>query len=166
MHGTIDNALALDVESGEPSRWLPRVSKLLDEQCELCVGLDSLSARQTQAVGIGDTDGLLRILGQRQTLIDRVAAIGTALEPFREKRDALLARLSPAQREGIVQRVGKIAALVESVRARDDGDRVVLERMRSGVADELANLTKAKGAAAAYAANGAARGPVFQDRRG
>jgi hypothetical protein len=166
VQNTVDNALALDVESGDPARWLPRVHKLLDEQCELCVGLDSLSARQTEAVGIGDTDGLLRILGQRQTLVDRVAAIGTALEPFREKRDGLLGRLAPTQREGIVQRVGKIAALVESVRARDDRDRMVLEKMRSGVADELANLTRVKGAAAAYAANGAGSGARFQDRRG
>ncbi|HMN41212.1 MAG TPA: flagellar export chaperone FlgN [Phycisphaerales bacterium] len=163
---TMNNPLVADIESGDPVRWLPRMHKLLDEQCELCVGLDSLSARQTQAVGIGDTDALLRILGQRQTIIDRVAEIGGALEPFRDRKDALLGRLGPAQREGIVQRVGKIAALVESVRARDDADRITLERMRSNVADELANLSRVKGAAAAYAAHGAGAGARFQDRNG
>lgn len=163
----LDNPLEQDVRTGDPARWLPRVNRLLDEQCELCVGLDSLSARQTQAVGIGDTDALLRIIGQRQTLVDRVSDINAALEPFRTKKDELVARLAPAQRDGIVQRVGKIAALVESVRSRDDQDRITLEKLRSGVADELANLSKAHGAAAAYAKSTAApTGPKFQDRKG
>ena len=152
--------------NGDPARWLARVNRLLDEQCELCVGLDSLSARQSQAAGLGDADGLLRIVGQRQGLVDRVAQISAALEPLRARREELLGRLAPAQRDGIVQRVGKIAALVESVRARDERDRSVLEKMRSGVADELANLTRAKGAAAAYAANGASGGARFHDRKG
>ena len=161
---TIDG-LAAEVESRDPARWLPRVSHLLDEQCELCVGLDSLSSRQTQAVGIGDTDGLLRILGQRQTLVDRVMEINAILEPFRTKKDELVSRLAPAQREGIVQRVGKIAALVENVRARDDQDRVSIEKMRTSVADELANLTRVKGAAAAYSPAGVG-GARFHDRKG
>lgn len=162
----VENPLAGEVKSGDPAKWLPRLNKLLDEQCELCVGLDTLSSRQTQAVGIGDTDGLLRILGQRQTLVDRVVEINSSLEPFRLRKEELLGRLAPAQREGVVQRVGKIAALVESVRARDDQDRIVIERMRSAVADELANLARVKGAAAAYAKNGAGVGAVYQDRRG
>jgi hypothetical protein len=162
----IENPLAVEVKTGDPAKWLPRLNKLLDEQCELCVGLDTLSARQTQAVGIGDTDGLLRILGQRQTLVDRVTEINASLEPFRSRKEELLGRLGPAQREGIVQRVGKIAALVESVRARDDQDRISIEKMRSAVADELANMTRVKGAAAAYARNGATGGPMYQDRKG
>ena len=162
----IENPLVAEVKTGDPSRWLPRLNKLLDEQCELCVGLDTLSARQTQAVGVGDTDGLLRILGQRQTLVDRVTDINALLEPFRVRKEELLGRLAPAQREGVVQRVGKIAALVESVRARDDQDRIVIEKMRTAVADELANLTRVKGAAAAYARNGGGSGAVYQDRRG
>ena len=142
------------------------MSKLLDEQCELCVGLDTLSARQMQAVVIGDTDALLRVLGQRQSLVDRVAAINETLEPFRSRKEELLGSLAQGQQDGIVQRVGKIAALVESVRARDDQDRIAIEKMRSGVADELSNLTRVKGAAAAYARNGVVGRPRFQDRNG
>src|ERR1051326_6559866 len=95
---------------GDPARWLPRVNRLLDEQWELCVGLDSLSARQSQAAVLGDGDGLLRILGPRQGLGDRVVEISAALEPFRAKKEELLGRLPPPQREGIVQRVGRITA--------------------------------------------------------
>src|SRR3954470_21497024 len=95
----VESDLAADVRTGDPARWLPRVQKLLDEQCELCVGLDSLSARQTQALGMGDTDGLLRILGQRQTLLDRVVEINAALEPFRANKEHLLGALGAAQRD-------------------------------------------------------------------
>lgn len=174
---TLTHAPALTTEMmigellrGEVSSWLPMLGRLLDEQCELCAGLEALSARQSQAVRDGDTDALLGVLGQRQPLVDRVSQINATLEPFRAQRETLLGRLSPVHRDGVVQKVGKIAALVESVRARDDADRAALERQRTQVADELAGLTRGRGAAAAYAgyqtAMGGGHAARFQDRKG
>jgi flagellar biosynthesis/type III secretory pathway chaperone len=159
-----------DLLTQEPSVWLPRLAALLDEQCALCERLETLSASQSAAVAVGDTDTLLRVLGQREAVVDRVTRINAALEPFRAARDRALARLGPAGRDAVVQRVGRIAALVESVRARDDQDRTSLERQRGVVSQELAALSRGRGAAAAYAAGGAGggaySGPTFQDRRG
>ncbi len=146
--------------------------RLLDDQCAACAALESLSGQQTRAIGGADTDLLLRIIGQRQPLVDRIGEINRRLEPFRSGKDALLSRLLPAQRDGVVQRVSKIAALVESVRARDDQDRITVERLRGAVADELAGLARGRGAAAAYAAAGSrspasvSSAPRFQDRQG
>lgn len=152
----------------DPGVWLPRLTRLLDEQCAMCERLESLSDKQSRAVAGGDTDALLRILGEREAVVDRVTRINRALEPFRSSRDKVLARLLPAQRDSVLQRVGRIAALVESVRARDDQDRAVLEKQRTAVAHELAALSRGQGAAAAYAGAGAGTysGPKFQDRRG
>lgn len=167
----IPEPLPADLVGIDSSRWLPALTRLLDDQCIACTALEALSAQQTRAIGGADTDLLLRIIGQRQTLVDRVAEINKRLEPFRRGKETLLAKLQPSQRDGVVQRVGKIAALVESVRARDDQDRIAVERMRGVVADELAGLAKGRGAAAAYAAAGAGAGgygqpPRFQDRQG
>jgi flagellar biosynthesis/type III secretory pathway chaperone len=165
-------ALTPEVLHGDASVWLPRLTRLLDEQAELCAGLDALSAQQSRAVNDGDTDALLRILGQRQPVVDRMSEINGLLEPFRSRKEALIASLARAQRDGVMQRVGRIAALVESVRARDDQDRIKLEQQRTTVADELATLSRGRGAATAYAsaaANGYgayARSASSQDRQG
>jgi hypothetical protein len=155
---------------GEPSAWLAPLTRLLDEQRTLCAGLEALSAQQTGVLASGDTDALLRILGQRQTIVDRVTAINRALEPFRSRKEELLARLAPAQREGVVGRVAAIAGHVEAVRVRDEQDRRTIEGMRDGVAAELGGLTRGRGAAAAYTAGAVGGrgvgGPKFQDRQG
>lgn len=152
----------------EPSAWLPALTRLLDEQCGLCERLEALSDRQSRAVATGDTDALLRILGERESVVDGVTRVNAALEPFRSSRDRVLGRLQAGQRDAVVQRVGRIAALVESVRARDDADRAVLEKQRAAVGVELAALSRGQGASAAYAGAGAGTysGPKFQDRRG
>lgn len=154
---------------GDPVQWLSSLNKVLDEQAMLCQGLEALSREQSQFLSRGDTDALLVVLERRQPIVDRIMQINQQLEPFRVRRDVLLARLKPLDRDGVVQRVAKIAALVESVRARDDQDRVLVERMRGAVTDELAGLSRARGAAAAYASSGAgytSSGPRFQDRQG
>lgn len=167
----IPEPLPVDLLGVDAARWFPALTRLLDDQCRACTALEALSAQQTRAIGGADTDLLLRIIGQRQTLVDRIAEINKRLEPFRRGKDALLAKLQPSQRDSVVQRVGRIAALVESVRARDDQDRIAVERMRGAVADELTGLAKGRGAAAAYAAAGSSSGAYaqparFQDRQG
>ena len=165
---TSDEALTAELLRGEVASWFPMLQRLLNEQAELCAGLEALSARQSQSVRDGDTDALLGVLGQRQPLVDRVTRINAMLEPFRAQREALLPRLAPPQRDGVVQKIGRIAALVESVRARDDADRAALERQRTRVADELAGLARGRGAAAAYAGCSGAAGNTarYQDRKG
>lgn len=163
---TESTELSDELLHAEPARWLPRLTGLLDEQYELCTALDALSAQQSSATSVGDTDALLRIVGRRQGVVDRVAAINGELAGFRAHQQELFAKLAPNQRDAIVQRVGRIAALVENVRARDDADRAAIERMKTAIADELNALSKAKGAAAAYAANSYANGARFQDRNG
>lgn len=140
-----------------PAKWLPTLMAVLDEQAQLCAVLDTLSQRQSEAVAHEDTDVLLRVLGERQVVIDRVTRVNAALEPFRSRKDAVLGRLSAQEREGVAQRVSEISRLVESVQRRDDGDRTALERQRGRVADELSTLSRSRGAVAAYAAGNAVR---------
>ncbi len=147
------------------SRWLAAVAGLLDEQYDLCVRLEGLSETQSSHVQAGRTEGLLSVLNERQAVLDRVVEINGTLEPFRNRRDIAMSRLQAADRESLQNRIDRIAESVERVRRRDDEDRRALESQRRGVADELANLSRLRGAAAAYAGSGAT-GPRFHDRQG
>lgn len=155
---------------GEASSWIGRVCELLDQQLGACEGLDKLSAAQSNAVRTGNSDVLMRVLSERQVLIDRVGVINAELEPFRAGKERALRRLSDAQRREVMSRIDRIAALVDGVCARDEADRVVLERERTRVGDELAGLAKSRGAVRAYGGSQpggvAGGGARFQDRQG
>lgn len=147
------------------SRWLPTVVSLLDEQCSLSSKLEGLGAEQSVHVKAGRTEALLSVLNERQAVLDRIVEINGILEPFRNRRDAAMSRLQPSERESLQSRIDRIADAVDRVRRRDDEDRQALESQRQGVADELASLSRLRGAAAAYAGHGSA-GARFHDRQG
>lgn len=154
------------------SEWLPAVFRALDEQHVLCSRLAELGEEQAIHVESGKTDELMRVLGDRQQLLDRIVRINTRLEPFRSRREAIFPRLTDQQRGQIEQRIESIAGLVDRVRRRDDQDRQALEKQRKSVAEELAGIGKLKGAVAAYAgaaetvARSSNRGARFQDHLG
>jgi uncharacterized membrane protein YccC len=151
----------------EPKEWLPRLSMLLDQQGRLCEGLNELSEAQSVAVVEGDADLLMRILGERQVLVDRVSEINSELDVFRRVRERALAMLSESQRAGVNGQVERIAKLVDGVCERDERDRAALEKQRQRVSEEIGGLGKARGAVRAY--GGAGTGvvaPRFQDRHG
>lgn len=155
-------AIAFD---GDPPEWLPRLQTLLTEQFDLCEKLDGLSAAQTIAVDRGDSDVLMRILGERQVLVDKVSAINSELESFRRVRDRALAKLGEMDRSKVNRQIERIAALVDGVCARDEKDRATLEAQRRLVSDELVGVNRAQGAVRAYGAGAGAPSPRFQDRR-
>lgn len=160
-----------------PGAWLPVVASLLDEQRRLCQELESLGIEQSGYVASGRTDDLLSVLSRRQVVLDRVVEINQALDPFRDRREAIMSTLQSADREKLQRRIDAIAESVDRVRRRDDQDRRLLEEQRQIVADEISGITRVKGAAAAYAGAGAvgltsgvrgfdAPAPRFHDRHG
>jgi FlgN protein len=158
--------LAEWIATGESSRWLPMVMKLLDEQLTLCRGLDALSQRQSQAVARSDTDGLLRVLGERGVIIDRVGTINRLLEPFREAKASAMQHVAQPERDSISRSIAAIADLVERVQTRDDADKRMIEQQRSAAASELTELSRARGAVRAYGGSAAHTSPRYQDREG
>jgi len=167
-----DEAFSLSMLDQPTSRWTPVLLKLLDEQRELCMRLESLSREQTSHVEAGRTDALIGVLSDRQRVIDRVVEINDRLEPFRSRREALMNRMSSGEQQGVQVRIDAIADSVERVRARDDADRLALEKQRSIVGDELTSLTRGRGAMTAYGSPSASAradgGNVtgLQDRQG
>lgn len=142
-----------------------RLRRLLDEQETLFVRLDALSKRQRALVEEERTDELLRLLTERQTVIDAVGGIAREVQPYRDRWEAVLAEASAEQRERFSEQIERVAELASRVAARDDADRKLMEQRRDTLAGELAGAGRARGAVAAYGGGKAGRPAAkFQDR--
>lgn len=141
----------------------PRVEELLTLQQEFFGQLDALGERQTSLVEEERTGELLELLGQRQRLIDGIAEIGTMLEPFRARWGEVMDGLPDEMRDRVRQRVDLLATLAARIAQRDEVDRQNLERRREQIARELSQMSRGRGALAAYGLG--PRVPArFQDR--
>ena len=149
------------------SIWGPRLARVLERQRDVCLTLEALSRRQEALVAGEDTDALLALLGERQTAVDELTALGAELEPLKSVWESEAWRLPPDQRSRITALVEEIGRLVETVGRRDEAARVRLEERRAVVARELGDISRARGADAAYAGAGRRESPpAYEDRKG
>jgi hypothetical protein len=140
-----------------------RVGRALARQLDLYRRLDSLSRRQGVLIDDDDTDGLLTVLGERQAIVDEIAAIGASLEPIRHRWEAFLQGLPASTREHMRSLVDALAEVAGVVAGRDEADRGRLELRRTAVGRELASVARGRSAVVAYGGPGAPV-PFFQDR--
>lgn len=142
-----------------------RLAELLDRQRELFRELDALSLRQGECVRAGSSDDLLRVLGERQRVVERLDEAACELAPYRERWDETLAHFAEHERRTLRACLEETTTIAARVAARDDADRKELESRRTTLADELAGVSRVRGAVSAYAPR-AAQGARFQDREG
>ncbi|MCC6676969.1 MAG: flagellar export chaperone FlgN [Phycisphaerales bacterium] len=149
-----------------------QVVTLLDEHRRLYVQLDGLARRQSEHIEADDTDGLLAVLAERQSVIDLLDHAQRKLEPARRDWERVSHEVSPDEREHIRLVLAEVTALAAQVAARDEDDRRRLESRRDEIADEMVSLTRSRKAFAAYGAPGTSGAPGagpqarFQDREG
>jgi hypothetical protein len=134
--------------------------ELLERQCQLYSQLSELSARQSQMIksdlvgradaATGACDQLLRLLAQRQALIDQITTVDRRLEPYRADWAQLWQGLSPQDRCRIGPLVKQIDYTLARMIEQDKLDQQRLEKARSGTASELTRLAAAGAAANAY----------------
>jgi predicted nuclease with TOPRIM domain len=143
-----------------------RLAELLEQQESLFLRLDALSRRQSQLVLDEQTDDLLRVLGERQELVEALEQASREAEPYRRRWDEVLAAAAPAQRERIRAQVERLAQLAAEIAARDDADRREIERRRDRLAGDLAGVGRVRGAVAAYGPVRQRPAAKFQDTEG
>jgi hypothetical protein len=149
---------------GEPMEWAPRLASMLDEQRRVCLELEGLSLQQGERIREGDTGSLMRILAERQELINRLSVLNGEMEPFRREWSWCMERLGAAEREAIEGAARELGALVDRISASDEADRRALEEQRTAVSAELTSLSRGRVAVSAYGAKPAAVAPMYQDR--
>ena len=148
----------------EPALWLPRLTRVIDDQLVLAQRLDEMSRRQHALALEGDVPAILSVLADREPVVAQMTALALQFEPFAGRLGMLSARLEPADREALIERITRLDALVAGINERDEADRRTLERRRIEIGAELVGLGKGREAVSAY---GTSRTPgaMFQDRQ-
>lgn len=149
-----------------PRTWVPRVTRLLDRQLGLYARLDELSKSQSAHIERDETDELLAVLARRQSVIDEITGVNEELGPFRDRWRSLSGALGDSERKDLRGRLEALESLVNSISARDEEDRRVLESRRREVGREMESLSRGRGAVNAYNAGSHGPGPRYQDRKG
>lgn len=137
---------------------------LVDEQLSLYGRLDELSRHQHKLIGDDDTDGLLRVLGERQVLIERITDASARMAPFRARWDDHVSGLGEEDRSRLRRGLDDLSKLMGQIAERDESDRAVMEHRRESVKSQLGEVKRGSAAVSAYGGSGPARGPRFQDR--
>ncbi len=149
----------------DPRQWGARLARLVERQHELFTTLDQLSARQTACIDGGDSDELLRVLGERQTIVDQIVQIGEEMAPLQARWEELIREVDAGVRASLSRRVADLQQMSQRIAEQDERDRLALETRRAALVDDMAGLVKSRHAVAAY--GGAAKSsPRFQDREG
>lgn len=154
------------IDRDSPESVYRALVRLLETQTSLYGQLDALSDRQRTIIDEDDADRLLAVLGERQTIVDRIAMTNRDVEPVRAAWERLLERVRSDWRADIARRLEGLSVLAGRIARRDDEDRQRLASKRDAIASELASLATGKKAASAYgrpAPGGAA--PRYQDRQ-
>lgn len=165
MTGDHDRLNTASAPREDPARWAARLVRLVERQHGLFVTLEGLSARQRAAIDAGESDDLLRVLGERQTIVDQITATGEEISPFHERWDELLRSLNADDRAGLARRVAELQDLSQRVAQHDERDRLALETRRAALVEDIAGVVKSRGAIAAYGGQRQG-GPRFHDREG
>ena len=143
--------MTLSLSSG----WAEQLLALLERQVRVYEQLRELSGRQGRFVDEGQAEPLLRLLAQRQHLIDELTRLNAELEPMRRDWTDRLAELDEPTRRRINDHVDQMQRLLREIMQQDERDRASLSGRRDQASGELrairagAAVNKAYGQAAA-----------------
>ncbi|TVQ61921.1 MAG: hypothetical protein EA379_05780 [Phycisphaerales bacterium] len=160
-----NNARAGHGASHDDARLVARFERLVERQHELFTTLRAMSEAQSAHIRDDDADALLRVLGERQSVVDAIHEAGEEAAPLRDRWETLAEALPEDRRAALRAKVEALHQLARDVEERDERDRAELERRRTALADQLAGVVRGKGAVAAYTP-GAAATSHYQDREG
>ena len=141
-----------------------RVRPALERQAILYDRLVAFGPRQDELIARGEGDELLRLMSERQAVVDELVEVHQGLEDVRAIWDGFINALEPEERTALGELLDAVKALAGRVHDQDAKTRQHLDGARDRVHGSLSGLGRGKGAVRAYA-GGSARSPVHQDRK-
>jgi flagellar biosynthesis/type III secretory pathway chaperone len=117
--------------------------------------LAKLAALQHEHVQQGRTEQLLEVLGQRQSVMDQLAALERVVAPVKRQWSEFTATLAPGPREEAEGLLAETRRLLEEITAADCNDVLVLQQRKLNLGRQInqaasARLVNRNYAAAAY----------------
>lgn len=137
----------------------PAVLQLLDRQVSLYRRLRNLAGEQHKLVSTEEASKLLSVLGERQQVVDELAALDKELKPLRRDWPMIRNRLTGRQRDRANQMVAEVGRLLREIIDSDRRDGALLTTQRNRKQQEMAVVGAGERANAAYGQfrSGAAR---------
>ncbi|MEQ8843795.1 MAG: flagellar protein FliT [Phycisphaerales bacterium] len=140
-----------------------RVLPALERQAALYDRLAGFGPRQDELIAEGDGDALLRLMSERQEIVDELVGVHEGLEDVRGNWQGFVEALGPDDRAALGERLDAVKALAGRVHDQDARTREQLDGARDRVQGSMTSLGRGKGAMRAYAGGGS-RLPMHQDR--
>jgi len=106
--------------------WADGLVELLDNQRRIYLRLRELSIEQAEFVASGEADALLKVLSDRQQLIDQLTQINGRIEPFKQDWPSMWRKLDDDTRSRVETLIGQVQGLLELIVAQDGRDRASL----------------------------------------
>ncbi|MEM7622639.1 MAG: hypothetical protein AAF235_05490 [Planctomycetota bacterium] len=175
------NEMAGAIAEVPPAQRARELAALMARQRDLAGQLDALSQRQEDLIGTGDTERLLGLLGERNTLLAELTsgsisidqhrlALGSAGPDLHGQLGALIgAHLSPAEAEEAAAAELAVGRLVQGVLKRDREARVAIREHCDRIAAKLTGGRTKRTATVAYGATSTGQtgehASLYQDRK-
>jgi len=141
-----------------------RVMPALERQAALYDQLAGFGPRQDELIARGEGDDLLRLMAERQGVVDELVEVHQGLESIRSNWDAFVDALPADERAELGQRLDELKVLAARVHEQDARTRQHLDGARDRVQSSMSGLGRGKGAIRAYGGS-PTRAPVHQDRK-
>lgn len=151
--------------TAQSTDWPARLLASLEQQWALVERLEQLARRQGELIEARKNDDLLKLLSERQQIIDRFLAMQASMSSVTENLDDQLEQIDPPQRGRIQQLIADIGSALDTVMKHDEHDRGTLQTSRNETKQEMTNLGTASRARQAYRGNAGAAAR-FADRQG
>ncbi len=140
-----------------------RVLPALERQAALYDQLAAFGPRQDELIASGEGDQLLRLMADRQTVVDELVEVHQGLEDVRGDWHGFVGALPADERAMLGERLDALKVLAARVHEQDSRTREHLDGARDRVHGSMGELGRAKGAMRAYGGV-ATRSPIHQDR--
>lgn len=140
-----------------------RVMPALERQAALYDQLAAFGPRQDELIASGEGDELLRLMGDRQAVVDELVEVHRGLEDVRGDWQGFVGGLPDDERAALGERLDQLKVLAARVHEQDSQTRQHLDGARDRVSSSMSGLGRAKGAMRAYG-GAPTRAPIHQDR--
>jgi hypothetical protein len=153
-------------EHGGAAMWMPRLSRLLNEQIQLATKLNAIGEVRSEALAASDIEKYVELLDQREAPISEMLAKSEQINPFIHRMPTLMASLKHSEQEGLRNQLRQLDDLLELINQRDEAEAQLLAFERSALARALAEHHVGAHAVARYTGIGQEddQGPLLSDR--
>jgi hypothetical protein len=126
---------------------------LLTEQRDLYARLDGLADRQRLLISGDEPEDLLAVLGERQTVLDRLGVLAADMRPYQQSWRDVRGRLSGEEGARADRLILEVNCLLAGILEKDEADARLLAARKHAAAQAMGDLKKSRAAGAAYAAS-------------